>query len=121
MVTLAMTQAIGSANDNGPFPHAIQIALDARPTSIEASVLRAWSTREPLDAAMAAHALHRRLRFSEDHPSGPAPRRPDVDAIVDDWKAHYPQAVYLPASDRLLDALTRWADEEITPSLLHHS
>jgi len=50
-----------------------------------------------------------------------APKRPDVDVIVGDWKANYPEAVYLPASDRLLDALTRWADEEITPSLLHHS
>lgn len=121
MVNLPKTPDFGSANDNGTFPHAIQNALDARPTSIEASVLRAWSTREPLDAAMAAHALHRRLRFSEDQPTGPAPRRPDVDAIVADWKAHYPEAVYLPASDRLLDALSRWADEEITPSLLHHS
>lgn len=117
MVKVAMTQAIGSANDNGPFPHAIQSALGARPTSIEAPVLRAWSTREPLDAAMAAHALHRRLRCSEHQPTMSAPKRPDVDVIVDDWKANYPEAVYLPASDRLLAALTSWADEEITPTL----
>ncbi|WP_436358236.1 hypothetical protein [Brevundimonas sp. CEF1] len=120
-MTAAKTPAIGSANDNGHFPHAIQSALDARPNSIEAPVLRAWSKREPLDAAMAAHALHRRLRCSDDQPTLSAPKRPDVDVIVDDWKANYPEAVYLPASDRLLDALTRWADEEITPSLLHHS
>lgn len=112
--------ALMPANDNATYPAVISQALTERPGSLEAATLRAWSRRDPLDAAMAAYALHRRLRFGDEVIVTTAPRRPDVDRLVKDWTSTYPPAVFLAASERLLDVLSRWADEEISAPNLPH-
>lgn len=110
-----------AANDNLPKARMSAVLTEAlleRPNAIEAAVIREWSERDPLDAAMAAYSLQRRLRFGDDVVDQGAPKRPEVEAVIDQWRRHYVPQVYLPAADRLHDVLSRWADEEITPSLI---
>lgn len=104
------------ANDNCTMPVVLFEALQARPDALEASIIRQWAKRDPLEAAMAAHSLHTRLRFGDDEMCSSAPQRPEVDHILSVWRAKYPPAVSLPASERLLEVMSRWADQEITPS-----
>lgn len=104
------------ANDNSVLPPVLLEALQARPDSLEASVIRQWAKRDALEAAMAAHSLHTRLRFGDDAMCSGAPRRPEVDEILSVWRVDYPAAVSLPASERLLEVMSCWADQEITPS-----
>jgi hypothetical protein len=104
---------LSNANDNDAVSAVVAAALSERPNSIESGVLRAWSTRDPLDAAMAAASLHCRLRFGDDTPLPGAPQRPDVDQLVREWRHDFAPAVYLAAAERLVEITSRWADEQI--------
>lgn len=112
-VTYHTERVRANANDNDAVPPVVAEALRERPNAIESGVLRAWSTRDPLDAAMAAASLHCRLRFGDHETLPGAPRRPDVDQIVREWRLDYAPAVYLPAAERLVEITSRWADEQI--------
>lgn len=102
-----------SANDNDAVSPVVAAALRERPNSIESGVLRAWSTRDSLDAAMAAASLHSRLRFGDETPLPGAPQRPDVDQLVREWRHDFAPPVYLAAAERLVAITSRWADEQI--------
>ena len=102
-----------TANDNDAVSPVVAAALRERPNAVESGVLRAWSTRDPLDAAMAAASLHYRLRFGDDARLPDAPQRPDVDQLVREWRHDYAPAVYLAAAERLVEITSRWADEQI--------
>lgn len=93
-------------------------ALRAIPaTAPERSVIERWASRDPVDAAMDADLLWRRLA----HHGSAAPfdpsARAEVACIQRDWSERFSAAVYLPAAERLLSVMNAWADSIITDAI----
>lgn len=89
------------------------IALDAP----ERPIIERWARRDPVDAAMDADLVWRRLvHDGATSPFDPSARA-EVAAVQKEWTARYPAAVYLPAAERLLSVMNAWADSIITDAI----
>lgn len=75
----------------------------------ERPVVRSWSRRDPVDAALDARLLLQRLK--RDGPNVQLDRdRFEVVRTHKDWTSRYSPAVYLLAAERLTIVMDRWAD-----------
>lgn len=75
----------------------------------EQPVVRSWSRRDPVDAALDARLLLQRLK--RDGPNVQLDRdRFEVVRTHKDWTSRYSPAVYLLAAERLTIVMDRWAD-----------
>lgn len=107
------------ANDTLPPVLAARLAA-LPPTAIERDVVLAWSTRDPVDAAMDAGVLLQRLRFDGPVIKASACLRRGVTDVHRSWTATYPPGVYLAAAERLVDHMNEWADSVIADAIADH-
>ena len=81
----------------------------AKDNAPERTVIRSWSRRDPVDAALDARLLLQRLKRD-----GPMVQldgdRFEVVRTHKDWTSRYSPAVYLLAGERLAAVMDRWAD-----------
>lgn len=92
-------------------PHPILSAYlkRAKENAPERAVIRSWSRRDPVDAALDARLLLQRLKRD-----GPMVQldgdRFEVIRTHRDWTSRYSPAVYLLAAERLATLMDQWAD-----------
>lgn len=92
-----------------PHPVLADHLKNAKDNAPERAVIRSWSRRDPVDAALDARLLLQRLK--RDGPKVQLDRdRFEVVRTHKDWTTRYSPAVYLLAGERLTAVMDRWAD-----------